>query len=226
VRTRWRELAGALGAFAVSGALVAALVRHWPFMVGVVVGAYLGAVTVLLLVLLGITDGSLLPRLGRALEDEVGIELQTAPGVFAVISGVSFAHRDVDHVLLTRAGCFAVEVKATFGRRRRLDEVPDLPGKLAQARDGARQIERLLTSRGVPLQVTPVLILMGSGAPDMTLAERHADVLVLALRNGHAWPPQLAGLEITLDEATAQVAAAELMAYRSQRINYELAHRH
>ncbi|WP_175527220.1 nuclease-related domain-containing protein [Blastococcus tunisiensis] len=156
---------------------------------------------------LAIADGGLLPRLGRALEDEVGIELHTAPGVFAVISGVSLAHRDVDHVLLARAGCFAVEVKATFGRRRRLDEVPELPGKLAQARDGARLIERLLASRGAPLQVTPVLILTGSGAPDIILAERHDDVLLIALRNGHAWRSQLAGLEPIIDEAAAQVAA-------------------
>jgi len=210
----------------VSAALVAALVRHWPLLVGVVVGAYLGAITVLLLVLLAIADGSLLPRLGRALEDEVGIELHTAPGGFAVVSGVSFAHRDVDHVLLARAGCFAVEVKATFGRRRRLDEVPELPSKLAQARDGARQIERLLASRGVPLQVTPVLILTGSGAPEMTLAERRDDVVVIPLRNGHARRPLLAGLEPTLDQATAQVAASELLAYRSQRTDYELAHSH
>ena len=58
----------------------------------------------------------------------------------------------------------------------------------------------------------------------MTLAERHDDVLVISLRNGHAWRPQLAGLETTLDQATAQVAASELLAYRSQRTNYELAH--
>ncbi|SNR97142.1 Nuclease-related domain-containing protein [Blastococcus mobilis] len=223
LRTRWRALACALGAFAVSGVLVATLVRHWPFLVGLVVGAYLGAVTVLLLVLLAIADGSLLPRLGRALEDEVGIELHKAPGVSSVVSGVSFAHRDIDHVVLARTGCFAVEVKATFGRRRRLHEVPDLPGKLAQARDGARQIERLLASRGVPLPVTPVLILTSSGTPKMTVAERHDDVLVVALRHGHTWRQQFAGLDPTLDEATAQVAAAALLAYRSQRTDYELA---
>lgn len=34
LRSRWRELSCALGAFAVSGALVAALVRQWPFLVG------------------------------------------------------------------------------------------------------------------------------------------------------------------------------------------------
>lgn len=206
-----------------SWVLLATLVRHWPFLVGLLVGAYLGAVTVLLLVLLAIADGSLLPRLGRALEDEVGMELRKAPGVSAVVSGVSFAHRDIDHVVLARAGCFAVEVKATFGRRRRLHEVPDLSGKLAQARDGARQIERLLVSCGVPLPVTPVLILTGSGTPELTVAERHDDVLVVALRDGHTWRQQLAGLDPTLDEATAEVAAAALLAYRNQRTDYELA---
>lgn len=205
-----------------SGALVAASVRHWPFLIGLVVGAYLGALTVLLLVLLPIADGSLLPRLGRGLEDEVGRELQKAPGVFAVVSGVSFVDRDVDHVVLARAGCFAAEVKATFDRRRRLDRVPDLRGKLAQARDGARQIERLLASRGVPLPVTSVLILTGPGTPEMAVADWHDDVLVVPLRNGHPWGPQLADLDPTLDEVTAQVAASELLAYRSQRTDYEL----
>jgi hypothetical protein len=157
LRARWPDLACAVGAFAVSGALVAVLVRHWPFLVGLVVGTYLGALTVLLLVLLAIADGSLLPRLGRALEADVGKELLKAPGVFAVVSGISFAQRDVDHVVLARGGCFAVEVKATFGRRTSLSGVPDLKGKLAQARDGARQIQLLLDSRGVPLPVSPGL---------------------------------------------------------------------
>lgn len=71
--------------------------------------------------------------------------------------------------------------------------------------------------------MTPVLVLTGSGAPELTSAERHDDVLVISLRNGHAWLPQLADVETTLDEATAQVAASELMAYRRQRTHYELA---
>ena len=37
------------------------------------------------------------------------------------------------------------------------------------------------------------------------------------------WHPLIAGLEHTLDEATAERAAAELLAYRRQRIDYELA---
>jgi ribosomal protein S28E/S33 len=223
LQTRWRELVGGLAAFAVSGSLFAALVHHSPFLVGLVVGGYLGAVAVLLLVLLAIADGSLLARLGRAHEDDVGTELLEAPGVFAVISGVSFAHRDVDHVVLTRGGCFAVEVEATFGRRGSLGEVRDLPGKLAQTRDGARQIQRLLASRGVPVKVTPILILVGPGAPELTVAERHDDVLVASLRKGHNWRFLVANSAHTLDDATAERATAELLTYRSQRTDYELA---
>jgi hypothetical protein len=223
LKTRWRDLACGLAAFAVSGALFAALVRHSPFLVGLVVGGYLGAVAVLLLVLLAIADGSLLARLGRAHEDDVGTELLKAPGVLAVISGISFVDRDVDHVVLARGGCFAVEVKATLGRRRHLSEVPDLPGKIAQTRDGAHRIQHLLASRGVPLPVTPLLILAGSGAPVLTATEQREDVHVTALRSTHTWRTLIAGPALLLDEATAERAAAELLAYRSQRTDYELA---
>lgn len=223
LKTRWRDLTPALAAFAISGALLAALVRHSPFLVGLVVGGYLGSAAVLLLVLLAIADGSLLARPGRAHEDDVGTELRKTPGVLAVISGVPFAHRDVDHVVLTSGGCFAVEVKATFGRRGRLSRVPDLSGKLAQTRDGARHIQHLLASRGVPLPVTPLLILVGSGAPALTAAEQHNDVHVTALRSSETWRSLIAGPEHSLDEDTAQRAATELRAYCRQRIDYELA---
>jgi hypothetical protein len=213
-----------LAALAVSGALVGWLVHHSPFLVGLVAGVYLGAVAVLLLVLLAIADGSLLARLGRAHEDDVGTELLKVPGVFSVVSGVSFAYRDVDHVVLGYGGCFAVEVKATFGRRGRLSDLPDLQGKLGQTRDGARQIQRLLASRGVAVPVTPMLILAGSGAPELTVAERHDDVLVVTSRGPQTWRPLIAGREQTLDEATAARAAAELLAYRSERTEYELTH--
>lgn len=226
LRTRWPDLARAVGAFALSGVLVVVLVRHWPFLVGLAVGTYFGALTVLLLVLLPIADGSLLPRLGRALEADVGKELLKAPGVFTVISGISFAQRDVDHVVLARGGCFAVEVKATFGRRTSLNGVPDLKGKLAQARDGARQIQLLLDSRGVSLPVRPMLILAGPGAPDLTGIERHDDVLIAPLRNSDAWQPQFTDPDGSLEEGTTRAAAAELLAYRSQRIDYELSDRH
>lgn len=224
LRARWSDLAVALAAFAVSGALAAWLVHHSPFLVGLVAGVYLGAVAVLLLVLLPIADGSLLARLGRAHEDDVGTDLRRVPGVFAVVSGVSFAYRDVDHVVLGPGGCFAVEVKATFGRRGRLRDLPDLQGKIGQTRDGARQIQRLLASRGVAVSVTPLLILAGSGAPKLTVGEWHDDVLVVTSRGPQAWHPLIAGPEQTLDEATAARAAAALLAYRSGRTEYELTH--
>jgi len=119
-------------------------------------------------VLLAVADGSLLARMGRSFESHVGEELRAIPGPFDVVSGVSFAHRDVDHVVLATKRCFAVEVKASFGRRTTVDEVPGLAGKVTQARDGAAQVRRLLASRGMLLPVTPVLVLAGPGAPIMT----------------------------------------------------------
>lgn len=193
LRTRWRDLAVIVGAFTVSAALLATAVHRWPLLVGLVAGVYLGTVAVSLLVLLAVADGSLLARMGRSFENYVGDELRSTPGVFGVVSGVSFAHRDLDHVVLAPKGCFAVEVKASFSRRTALNEVPGLAGKLAQARDGAAQVRRLLASRGMPLPVTPVLVLAGPGAPIMTAVQRHHDVLVVAFADSDAWGLQMAG---------------------------------
>lgn len=205
-----------------SAVLLAILVRDSPLLVGLVAGTHLGAVSVLLVVMIFIADGSLFPRLGRALEHEVGAELLRDPDVIAVVSGISFEHRDVDHVVLSRAGCFAVEVKASFGRRGRLADVLDLRGKLAQARDGARQIERLLVSLDVPVPVTPVLLLTGSGSPDMVEAKRQGDVLVLRHHWQGPWSEESEGDNV-LDDVTARAAADHLTAYRTRRTEYELA---
>ncbi|MGY1802938.1 nuclease-related domain-containing protein [Blastococcus sp. SYSU D00922] len=222
LQTRWPDLAVVIVAFATSGALLAWVVRDSQFLVGLVLGVYVGMLMVLILVLLAIADGSALPRLGRAFEAMVGDELHKAPGVFAVISGISFEHRDIDHVVLAQSGCFAVEVKATFGRRNGLRDVPDLPGKLNQAREGARQIGKLLASRGVPLPVSPLLVLAGSGAPPWTGVERQGDVLVASLRRDATWRTLFADPGGHLEEAAARAAAEELRAYRDGRIEYEL----
>ena len=58
----------------------------------------------------------------------------------------------------------------------------------------------------------------------MTAAERHDDVLVTTLRHSRTWRPLIAGPNHALDEATAERAAAELLAYRSERTAYELTH--
>jgi hypothetical protein len=68
-----------------------------------------------------------------------------------------------------------------------------------------------------------MLILTGPGAPELKVAQRHDDVLIATLRDDHTWQPLLVGPDETLEEATAERAAAELLAYRGQRIEYELA---
>src|SRR4051812_32011449 len=72
---------------------------------------------------------------------------------------------NVDYVVVIPQGCLAVEVKSSFSRRQKLAKGSDLAGKVAQARDGAQRVEKLLRSRGVDLPVRPVLLFTGPGAP-------------------------------------------------------------
>jgi hypothetical protein len=69
-----------------------------------------------------------------------------------------------------------------------------------------------------------MLVLAGSGAPELTSAEAHGDVLVATLGDSRTWRALIAGPEHTLEEATAERAATELFAYRRQRTDHELAH--
>ena len=51
-----------------------------------------------------------------------------------------------------------------------------------------------------------MLILVGSGAPELTAAERHDDVLVATLRKSHTWRALIGSAEPTLHEITAERA--------------------
>ena len=219
--TRWKELAVILLAFAASAAGFACLVRHSPFLVGLVVGGYIGAVGVLGVVFLAVVDGSLHPRLGRCVEHSVGMDLRRIPGIYGVVSGVSFEHVDVDHVVLAPGGCLAVEVKACFSRREELAKVPDLARKVAQARDGALRVQRLLRSRGVDLPVTPVLLFTGPGAPYMPPVVQDGEVTITGFNDPTIWIQGAAVAERQLDLDTARRAANELLTYREERTRYE-----
>lgn len=132
--------------------------------------ALLGAVATAAAATLGfglmLVDGSLLARLGRMAEESVGDELRGAAGVYGVVSNLPFELSDVDHVVLARAGALAVEVKQVHGLRRDLPQ-PRLAGMLEQTRTGARRAAAVLRQSGVPVEVWPVLVLTGAGAPDL-----------------------------------------------------------
>jgi hypothetical protein len=199
--------------------------RHSPFFLGLVVGLVIGLIGASVLPLLALADGSLLARLGRAMERAVGTELRKLAGVSAVISDVSFEHGNVDHVVLTPAGCFAVEVKSLWTMRRPLTDVKDLGRKIDQARDGARKTHHLLRSRGVELKPTPVLLLTGPGAPDLAGGIEHRGVLIATLRTTEWLRRRLTGQTGSFDQQTATKAALQLRIYREERIRYELTKR-
>jgi hypothetical protein len=221
LRTRWRDVAGLLGSTAVSAVLCALAVRHSALLVGLALGVHVGACVVLLRILLAVADGTLLPRLGRLVERAVGADLRHTPGVFAVISDVSFDRLNVDHVVLAPTGCFAVEVKGRFTQHRTIASLPDFSGQADQARDAARMLQSLLRTRGVNLAVTPVLAVAGPAAPHIPDLFRHGDVLITAAGDRRRWPVVLAQGGTDLDAGTAARAAAELRTFRTQRLLYE-----
>jgi hypothetical protein len=175
LRDRWKDLALILLLLALSAAGFVTVVRHSPMLIGLVLGIYLGALAVTGAVFLSVVDGSFHPRLGRLVERSTGMDLRRVPGIYGVISDVSFEHVNVDHVVLSPHGCLAVEVKGCFSGRQELARVPNLAGKVAQARDGAQRVERLLRSRGVVLRVKPVLLFTGPGAPYMPPVVQHSE---------------------------------------------------
>ncbi len=143
-----------------------------------------------------------------------------------MVSTLAFDHFDVDHVVLARCGVLAVEVKFLTNPHRPsperevdpLDDVPELPGMLAQARRGAHTVGLLLRSRHVPVPVRPLLILAGPGSPDLRGTVRLLDgVAVVAWRDIDTWSARLAAASGALDELTARAAADALLAFHGER---------
>jgi hypothetical protein len=219
LRSRWKDLAVILVALAASAFGMSVTVRHSPLLLGLVLGVYLGAIAVSAVVFLSVVDGSFHPRLGRLVERSIGTDLRRIPGIYGVISDVSFEHVNVDHVVLTPDGCLAIEVKSSFSRRQDLAKVPDLVGKVAQARDGAQRVQRLLRSRGVDLPVRPVLLFTGPGAPFMPPVVQYDGVTITGFTDPSAWVAGAADYPLDLD--TARCAADALLAYREKRTAYE-----
>jgi hypothetical protein len=97
--------------------------------------------------LVGVTllmDGSLLRRIGRMVEADVGDDLRRTSGIYGVVSKLMFERIDVDHVVLAPTGVFVVEVKWSLAPTPALDHMLSLDAKIAQTRAAARKIAGLL----------------------------------------------------------------------------------
>ncbi len=222
LRTRWPDLVKLLIAFAVADLSLVVAAHSHPIVQAAVVGAYLGAMGVLMAVFLAVADGSLLARFGRMVEGDVGKELRRTPGLFGVISGLSFDRVDVDHVVLAPTGGYAVEVETLLGRRESLAGTYGLAQKVDQARRGARKVQLLLASRGCALPVRPVLVLAGPGSPLMSGPVDLDGVVVVVFRDSDVWRPVMARPGDTLRIDAARHAATQLLAYDAGRVGHEL----
>lgn len=224
LRRHWRLVAGWLASWAGLAFLLAVLAHGRPWLQGAVVGAYATLAVGGLWLGLMMLDGSMLARLGRDTEEQVGDELRRAPSSYGVISGLRFERHDVDHVLLSRSGVMAVEVKYLSGQRRSLRNTPRLADHVAQTVDGAARTRRLLRSRGVDVPVAPLLVLAGPGAPDLdgrVITEGSAQIA--AFRDSDHWLATLATRSPRLNLPTARAAADTLLGFQDQRRQHEAA---
>jgi hypothetical protein len=224
LRRQWKVLLPPVAAFAVAAVGPAAAVREHPLLLGGVVGGFLGAMVVGGAVWLNLLDGTLMARVGRMFERDVGRELRETAGVYGVVSDVSFESCNVDHVVLCPRGVLAVEVKGLLGRRQTLEGLHGRTDKLAQTRGGARKVQSLLRAGGLgEVTVTPVLVLAGPGVPTLTGDEYEEGVRVLAFRDSDAWRPLLAATDrpALLNEATARRAATVLLEHTRQRADHD-----
>lgn len=189
LRSFWWPLTAIAAAFTAGSTPLVVVLRHHPWLQGATVGVLLGAGAVGLRFLLALVDGTLLARIGRWHETNVGDDLRQTPGVYGVLSNVPFDRVDVDHVVLTPTGCYAVEVKSLLGHQEPLDTTWGLPAKIGQADEGARRIRLFFRSKKLDIPVTPLLVLAGPGAPDLpdTGVVHDSGVRVVAHRNSSTW---------------------------------------
>ncbi|WP_157873728.1 nuclease-related domain-containing protein [Kineococcus radiotolerans] len=225
LRANWRDLTKLLAAFALAAVSFSYGAREHPQLQAGILGVFLGAAAVGWAGFLALADGSLLARLGRGVEGDVGDELRTTDGVYGVISAIPFEHFDVDHVVLAPKGCFALEVKALFSRQQSLEDTYGLESKLRQARQGATKTAALLRSHGIHTPVRPVLVLAGPGAPNLHSQVVDRDgVLIVAFRDSDTWRPVMAG-PTSPDQAlpldTAAKAAEHLATFCERREQHQ-----
>jgi hypothetical protein len=196
VRRNWRVLAVASLPYLLA-ASVAILVStlspfDWflPFTAGVLTASYVWAI----FVALERVDGTVLRKLGGIAERDTSTELRRLRRRgWRVVDSVPFAGYDVDHVAIGPPGVFAVETKrSSMPVTISGTTVKGLyhGNPLGQARQGAKKIQHLLHSKGIDVEVRPVLAIWAHSLPPeldrgIELGEIDQRVLVVSGRRIH-----------------------------------------
>jgi hypothetical protein len=168
LRDRWPLLAAIVGLFAIVTGVVAVVVPDWlaPYVIGFGAASACWYLALMAVQVAG-TTSYLVGSQGEEWTSE-GLRRLRQRG-WHVIEHVPLQYGDIDHVLVGPGGAFAIETKAT-SRTWNLD-APDrwLVQAIAQCRDRAEDLRRLLGSgiAGLRTAPTPVLVLWGE-----TIGER------------------------------------------------------
>jgi len=221
LRRRWKDFAVLAGLFVLICICMALPSGTSPLWRGYFLGMCTGLVAALVTVLVLLLDGSLLRRIGRGVESDIGDELRTVPGVYGVVSTLLFEGCDVDHVVLTPSGIWVLEVQWSMTPADELDRVWGLPGHLEQTRRAARKVSGLVRSSARDIPVHPVLVLCGPGMPAVDSLTVREGVRVVNSTSRRGWRALLArGAAVwNLDEA--RQAADVLIRLRDTRIAFE-----
>lgn len=190
LRRNWRHYATGVLVMAVAPLIIAAALSNG-FLIGLVLGASLvaipGAVWVLVLQVTGTSPA----MMGDQAEQWSAGELRRLHRHgWRLVNHVSFAHHDIDHVLLGPGGAYVVETKWTAATWGSDDGDDRLAAADHQTRANARTIQLWGPFKAAAITVTPVLVVWG-GPPDDTLPPSVSGVPVVAGRDLRAWTATL-----------------------------------
>lgn len=224
LRRRWKDLLVLAGLYLLICACLLLPSGTDPLWRGFALGICAGLVLALIAGIVVILDGSLLRRIGRGVESDVGDDLRRVPGVYGVVSSVMFQGCDVDHVVLAPTGIWVLEVKWSMHPASDLDHVWGLPTHLQQTRTATRKVTGLLRSSAAGVPVHPVLVLAGPGMPVLAAPVLRDGVLVVNATSRAGWAELLSAGECVWDVERAHPAADALVRLRDARVAYERQH--
>jgi len=213
LRRAWWVLLLAVLVFGGLAVVVGLVERHDPFARGVLIGMIVTGTAGTCVTFVWTAEGSFIPRLLRVHESAAHDEVRKAPGVYSVHRNVEFEGLDVDMVVIASAGVFAFEVKAMIRLKaeRKLDDWTRQRWS-DRAHLGARKVHLLLGSKGVDVDVHPVVALIGKGVPERQPAYEQVDgVRWVVIGDSKSWRRRLGFGE--MDKATADRVDAAIRTY-------------
>jgi hypothetical protein len=194
------------------------------FLFGFVAASFLACLAWMVYVMSGIHGWSL-GKLGEEATAETVLGRKQRRQGWRLINGIYMAgHGDIDHVLVSPGGVFAIESKWTSSPCRVEEHgVVGLRGRepVSQAREGARKIERLLQygPQRFEVEVTPVVVTWGPGSVCLDSGWTTVDgVLVCEGRRDHLWMRQLEGTLIAPTQVEAIASALEAQVDRQPEL--------